>query len=79
MTIYRYIDVQKYIKIRFNFKFIISALIVTTIVMVFYYLNNIVLSIIGLIIVIIFAFYYCFGLMKNFVMLFINKLKKKKA
>lgn len=78
MTIYRYIDVQKYIKIRFNYNFIISALLVTSIIIAFYYLNNIVLSIISLIIAIVFSFYYCFELMKNLFIVLINKIGKKK-
>lgn len=55
MAIYRYFDVQKYVKIKIDRKFLIIAFIMMPILLVSYYINNIFLNIIMLIVVCLYA------------------------
>lgn len=54
MTIYRYIDVQKYIKIKLERSFVILTVLVSSIILIIYYLKNIYLYLLGAILSIIF-------------------------
>lgn len=58
MTIYRYLDVQKYVKIKIKKDFIINSIIVAILVLFIYYINNKILCALGLGISIIFALKY---------------------
>ena len=44
MSIYRFVDVQKYIKIRLDKRFIIMSILIFSIVIFSYYIRNIYLS-----------------------------------
>lgn len=55
MAIYRYADVQKFVKIRVDKKFIIMSFIMMPILLISYYINNIYLNIFMLIIVCLYA------------------------
>lgn len=55
MSIYRYFDVQKYVKIRIDKKFLIVAFIMMPILLISYYINNLCLNIIMVLIVCLYA------------------------
>lgn len=73
MTIYRYIDVQKYVKIKFNKKNIIEIVILFTIATIIYYINNIYTSIIGTFIINV----YIFMTNRKMIVQLIKQLKTK--
>ena len=73
MSIYRYCDVQKYVKIKINKRFVIIATIISCIIIIIYYLKNIWLSSIGVLIIIIFAIIFN----KDIILSIINIIKKK--
>lgn len=70
--IYRYLDCQKYIKLKINFSNIVTFTIIFIISSIIYIINNSILNIINLIIVII----YCIFLNKNIIKYLYNKIKK---
>lgn len=78
MAIYRYIDVQKYVKIRISKKFIISLIAMFTIVIATYYINNIVGNVISLILTIIYSILINKKIIGNVIMIvktkFIDKI-----
>lgn len=76
MSIYRYVDVQKYVKIKLNIKNIILLLTTLSIVMILYYIRNNYLCILGLIISIISALIINKNILKKSKSL-ISKLTKK--
>lgn len=55
MAIYRYVDVQKYIKIKIDKKFLIVAFIMMPILLISYYINNLYLNIVMVLIVCLYA------------------------
>lgn len=66
LSIYRYIDVQKYVKIKISILNIIVSCIIFIIVTIFYYLNNPIFNIISLLIAIMYAILINKGLLLNF-------------
>ena len=73
MAIYRYIDVQKYVKIKLDIKMVIVSLIMGTFIIVVYYIRNTWLCLLALLLIIIY-FYVC---NKSLIGKFINILKRK--
>ena len=74
--IYRYIDIYKDIKIKFNLKYVFSIFLILTIVTISYYINNNSLSII----ILLFTVILCIMLNKNninYIYSFIRKKFKK--
>lgn len=55
MAIYRFIDIQKYVKIKINLKMIVSTVLILCFTVTLYYINNMTLNIINLIIAILYA------------------------
>lgn len=55
MSLYRYFDVQKYVKIKLEKSFIFTSIICSIFIIMIYYINNKILCIIGLIVIIIFS------------------------
>ena len=77
MSIYRFIDVQKYIKIKLDKKFIFISIPVIAIVLCVYYIRNVYLCLFGLLITIIFAWKYNGKVIKKLSEMTINKIKGK--
>jgi len=75
MTIFRYIDVQKYVKIKINKKFVFEAIIIACLLIVIYYIKNIYLLIIGAIASVIYAFVNVRPMLNEVVHLIKKKLK----
>lgn len=73
MAIYRYIDVQKYIKIKIDFKLILNTIIISIIVFVTYYLRITWISIISLIITVL----YTIVINRNTMEFVVKSLKNK--
>ena len=78
MTIYRYIDVQKYVKLSVDKKLFIMSIIVGIMIISIYYIRNIYLCILGLLIVIIYSVYNNYKLLINSIKIIQNRLKKTK-
>ena len=72
MAIYRYKDIQKYVKVKIEKKFLICSIFISSIIILVYYLKNIYLNILGIIIAVIFAFLSN----KKIIFLIFSKLKK---
>lgn len=77
MSIYRFIDVRKYVKIKLDIRFIIVSIPIIIIIMFIYYLKNVYLCLIGLLIAIIFAWKYNGKVIKKLCGMMINKMKGK--
>lgn len=77
MTIYRYLDVQKYVKIRIQKDFIVNSIIVAILVIFMYYINNKVLCLLGGVIAIAFALKYNYKFISEIISSAKNKIKKK--
>lgn len=73
MSIYRMHDVKKYIKLKLNKKFVISAIIMIPIIFICYYINNLYLNTIMILITII----YDWLINRKSVSLIINMVKDK--
>lgn len=73
MGIYRYIDVQKYVKIKFNKRMVIEIIALFVISTIIYYIDNLVISLIGAILINI----YLFIANKELIFQMINELKMK--
>lgn len=73
MSIYRYIDVQKYVKIKLDKKMIIISIITSIIFITIYYLRNTILCLIGAVTSLILVFL----LNKNILYSLFDTLKKK--
>lgn len=58
MAIYRYIDVQKYVKIKLDKLMIAHMTLVFTVSIYLYYKNNTILNVLNLIIMLIYTYYY---------------------
>ena len=71
MAIYRYRDIQKYIKIKIDKKFIIVSILLLLIILKLYYLKNIFLCTIGLFAIIIYSIYFN----KKILIIIVKKLK----
>lgn len=78
MSIYRFIDVQKYVKIKLDSKFIIISIPVIVIIMSFYYLNSIYLYTLGILLAIIFGWYYNNATIIKLFKMILDKFKGKK-
>ena len=77
ISIYIFIDIQKYVKIKLDIRFIIVSIPVIIIIISFYYLKNVYLYLIGLLIAIIFAWKYNGKIIKKLYYIMINKIKGK--
>lgn len=79
MAIYRYIDVQKYVKIKFEKKLILEIILLFVISTIIYYINNIYLNILGTIVINIYLFItnksLIFKLIEQFKYKFLKKSK----
>ena len=73
MSIYRFIDVQKYVKIRLNKKLIILSLIMILITLPFYYIRNLYLCFISFIVCLLISIF----INKNLIFLVFDIIKKK--
>lgn len=78
MTIYRFIDIQKYVKIKLKMDFLFASILTGGILMIIYYLQNQYLCIIGAIISVIFAFLYNKNLIKILTDIIINCIFRSK-
>ena len=65
MAIYRYMDVQKYVKVRIEKNLIISSIILAILIIIMYYINNKLLCILGAIMIVIFFFKYNFYFLRD--------------
>lgn len=79
MAIYRFADIQKYIKIKIDKKFVIVSIPVIIIILCTYYLRNVYLCLFGLLIVVIFAWVYNKKSLNFILDLVKSKMKLKKA
>ena len=73
MVVYRLYDVKKYIKLKLDKKFILSAIIMIPILLISYYINNIYLNVAIIILIII----YSWIINKNSINSIINMIKSK--
>lgn len=71
--IYRYIDIRKQIKIKFELKNVLLVCLATIFISITYYVNNIVLNFLGLIIIVMF----CFFMNKNNFYFILKFIKRK--
>lgn len=78
MSIYRYIDVQKYVKIKLDIKSIIVSIITSILIVSIYYSKNLILILIGAIIAVIFALGYNKQVIKSFIISIKEKMSNKK-
>lgn len=74
MSVYRYFDVKKYVNIKINWKFYLSAVVMFSVSIFLYYYNNLFGNIINLLIVTI----YSYIINKDFIMDILNTVIKKK-
>lgn len=65
MSLYRYIDVQKYARIKFDKKMLLATIVVFIFAIVIYYINNIVLNILNVLIISCYALYINRKFIKN--------------
>jgi O-antigen/teichoic acid export membrane protein len=77
LTLYRAIDIQKYIYIKYNFTKIIGLLFILTIVSIINYLNIYYLNILNFIVAVIMSIILNRSLIKQTVLKLINKFKNK--
>ena len=75
MSIYRYIDVQKYVKVKVDLKNILYILLLSIIVLTTYYIRNNILCLISLIITILLSIIYNKDIIKSLLIIAKNKLK----
>lgn len=75
MSIYRFIDVQKYVKIKLDKKFIAIAVLVTSVIMTIYYIRNTYLCILGALIAVAFAFIFNMDTIKSLILSIKSKIK----
>lgn len=73
MGIYRYIDVQKYVKIKFGKKLILEIIILFVLSTIVYYINNLYISILGALVINI----YLFITNKNLIFQILEQVKHK--
>lgn len=73
MSIYRYIDVQKYVRIKLDNRFLIGAGLVSILIICIYYVRYIWLSLISIIVMLI----YCYVVNKNVILKIFKVLKSK--
>ncbi|MGG7198609.1 lipopolysaccharide biosynthesis protein [Clostridium butyricum] len=74
MALYRYIDVQKYVKIRFEFKNIVSIIIIFILTITIYYINIPLTNVFNLIIVFIYSIFSNIDMLKKIM----KSIKQKK-
>lgn len=77
MAIYRYIDVQKHVKIKIDKTMLINMILVFTISIYLYYKNNIILNIVNLLIMIIYSYYNNKEFIINSIEILRNKMNFK--
>lgn len=78
MSIYRYFDCQKYVKLKLNFKQIILFTIIFIISSFIYLKNNIILQIFNLLFVIIYSIIINKQMILSFINMFLDKIKRVK-
>lgn len=78
LAIYRYFDVQKYVKIKLNIKTIISIIIAFAISLMSYYINNLILNILTLFIIVCYSIYNNIEIIISFMQDIKSKIIKKK-
>ncbi|CUO14564.1 MATE efflux family protein [Turicibacter sanguinis] len=76
MSIYRYLDVQKYVKIKLDKKFILISIPTVIIICIFYYLKIIIFCVLGALLSVIFALFYNISFIKEIFKTIKNKIKK---
>lgn len=79
MAIYRYIDVQKYVKVRLDKMLIMKTIIIFTFSIFLYYKNNLLLNIINVVIVSTYAFILNKEFILNGLCIIKNKLGKRSS
>lgn len=77
MAIYRYIDVQKYVKIKLDKLMLAHMTLVFTVSIYLYYKNNTILNVLNLIIMLIYTYYYNKKTIINTVKIVRNKVNIK--
>ena len=77
MSVYRYIDVQKYVKIKIEFYTIFLIIMIFTLSTILYYIDNLYLNVANLIVVIIFSVVMNKQLISKIFSLTSNKIFKK--
>lgn len=77
LTIYRYIDVQKYVKIKADSKLLVITTLYFVICLVIYYYNDIILNIVSLLICIIVSYVLNRKNIKKILLSFIKKNKRR--
>lgn len=78
MSIYRYFDIQKYVKIRIDYKYILSILPIVFTSVLTYYFGSFYIKAIVLLSVIIVSYIFNKNLISQLINLILNKKKKKK-
>ena len=73
MSIYRYVDIKKYLRIKLDLKFIICSIIILPIILISYYLKNIISCGIIFIFVCIISLYFNFSIIKGIFLQLKNK------
>lgn len=73
MALYRHFDVQKYVKIKIDYKVVFSCSVLFVYIIISYYINNLILNIISLIIVCVYSIIYN----RAIIYTVLNKLKQK--
>ena len=80
MAVYRYFDVKKYVKIKFEKRYIVILMIVSIFCCMLYYINNIYLNILNCVVITIYSIIINFKFMKGIIQTIkngINKIKKR--
>ena len=80
MAVYRYFDVKKYVKIKFEKRYIVILMIVYIFCCMLYYINNIYLNILNCVVITIYSIIINFKFMKGIIQTIkngINKIKKR--
>lgn len=76
MSIYRYLDIQKYINIRLDFRFLLHSFICSIFILFFYYSKIKILNAITLGITLLFTYIYCRDTLIQLMCIFLKKIKK---
>ena len=77
IAVYRYIDIQKYIKLSLDKKYAIITCIFCCIIVLAYYLDFLVLNILSVILTLLYSYYFCKGYFKSLVSIIKSKLPRK--
>lgn len=75
MSIYRFFDTNKYVKIKWDFKYLISFTFITALIIIIYYLGDKLMKFVGLIGVIFYSIYFNIIFINKIALIIKNKLR----